>query len=146
MASNTPNIDLYKKNPITDGDDTFNIETMLNENWDKVDTEVGDLKTSRDNLSTQMTELVKVKQNITILSTGWVDDTTTSGYWYYDISDADIYVNTVVDVNIALVDIDKVKINLISVTDSSDGYARIYAIQQPTENFTADIVITKVVF
>lgn len=41
MPSNTPNIDLYKKNPTTDGEDTFNIETMLNENWDKIDARFG---------------------------------------------------------------------------------------------------------
>jgi hypothetical protein len=42
MPSNTPNLNLYKKNPATDGDDTFNIETMLNENFDKIDAHAGD--------------------------------------------------------------------------------------------------------
>lgn len=37
MSSNTPNLDLLKKNPLTDGNDTFNIKTMLNDNWDKID-------------------------------------------------------------------------------------------------------------
>lgn len=37
MASNTPNLNLYKKDPIADGNDTFNVGTMLNENWDKID-------------------------------------------------------------------------------------------------------------
>lgn len=37
MASYTEHLNLLKKNPATDGADTFNIETMLNENWDKVD-------------------------------------------------------------------------------------------------------------
>ncbi|OLS02231.1 hypothetical protein [Tissierella creatinophila] len=37
MADNTPFLDLYKKNPITDRNDTFNIKTMLNDNWDKID-------------------------------------------------------------------------------------------------------------
>lgn len=41
MTSYTPNLKLLKKDPSTDGNDTFNIETMLNENWDKVDEEVG---------------------------------------------------------------------------------------------------------
>lgn len=41
MPSNTPNLDLLKKDPITDGADTFNIETMLNGNWDKIDDAVG---------------------------------------------------------------------------------------------------------
>ncbi|MEK5235475.1 tail fiber protein [Paenibacillus sp. FSL L8-0470] len=47
MPSNTPNLNLYKKNPATDGDDTFNIETMLNENFDKIDSEVQAVKTGK---------------------------------------------------------------------------------------------------
>ncbi|MFD5022277.1 pyocin knob domain-containing protein [Paenibacillus sp. NPDC058367] len=39
MPSNTKNLNLYKKNPQTDGEDTFNIETMINENLDKIDAE-----------------------------------------------------------------------------------------------------------
>ena len=41
MTSYTQNLKLLKKNPSTDGNDTFNVETMLNENWDKVDEEFG---------------------------------------------------------------------------------------------------------
>lgn len=37
MASYTEHLNLLKKNPATDGADTFNIETMLNQNWDKID-------------------------------------------------------------------------------------------------------------
>ncbi len=44
MATNTPNINLYKKNPIQDYNETFNIDTMLNENWDKIDDTVGDIQ------------------------------------------------------------------------------------------------------
>ncbi|MGV2805120.1 hypothetical protein GNF85_15985, partial [Clostridium perfringens] len=33
-----------KKDPMVDGNETFNIETMLNENWDKVDEAVGNIK------------------------------------------------------------------------------------------------------
>lgn len=44
MASHTPNLDLLKKDPITDGSQTFNIETMLNENWDKIDSAVGQVR------------------------------------------------------------------------------------------------------
>ena len=42
MASYTHNLDLLKKSPVTDGDDMFNVETMLNENWDRIDRGVGD--------------------------------------------------------------------------------------------------------
>lgn len=47
MASNTPNLDLYKKDPLTDGQDTFNIETMLNDNWDKIDAAFEDVETKQ---------------------------------------------------------------------------------------------------
>lgn len=41
MSSNTPFLDLYKKNPETDKQDTFNIKTMMNDNWDKIDEKTG---------------------------------------------------------------------------------------------------------
>lgn len=41
MGSYTEKLGLYKADPITDGDDTFNINKMLNENWEKVDETAG---------------------------------------------------------------------------------------------------------
>lgn len=41
MATNTKNLALLKKDVATDGNDTFNIKTMLNENWDKIDVAFG---------------------------------------------------------------------------------------------------------
>ena len=41
MASYTKNLGLLKKDPETEGADTFNVKTMLNENWDKVDEAMG---------------------------------------------------------------------------------------------------------
>ena len=43
MASKTENLELLKKNPTTDGADTFNVQTMLNDNWDKIDQFAGRL-------------------------------------------------------------------------------------------------------
>ena len=40
MASNTPNLQLYKVDPVADGNELFDIEKMLNGNWDKIDTAV----------------------------------------------------------------------------------------------------------
>lgn len=37
MGNNTPNLNLYKANPKEDGESTFNIDTILNDNWDKID-------------------------------------------------------------------------------------------------------------
>ncbi|RYD01657.1 hypothetical protein N752_29200 [Desulforamulus aquiferis] len=44
MGSNTPKIGLYKINPETDGAHTFNVDTHLNDNWDKIDHEIGQIK------------------------------------------------------------------------------------------------------
>lgn len=44
MASNTTHLKLLKKNVVTDGNETFNIETMLNENWDKIDAAFGNVE------------------------------------------------------------------------------------------------------
>jgi len=41
MSSNTTKIGLYKANPITDPNDNFNLDTLLNNNWDKIDAAVG---------------------------------------------------------------------------------------------------------
>lgn len=43
MASNTTRLGLLKKDPATDGADTFNIKTMLNDNWDALDAKVATL-------------------------------------------------------------------------------------------------------
>ncbi len=56
MAKQTPNLKLYKVDPETDGDMSFNIETMLNENWDKVDEGFEQLQ---DNLSQQESDYVR---------------------------------------------------------------------------------------
>ena len=40
MASYTEHLELLKKDPVADGADTFNIQTMLNDNWEKIDAAV----------------------------------------------------------------------------------------------------------
>lgn len=69
MGSNTQNLNLYKANPINDKTNTFNIDTLLNENWDKIDQKAGDHETrvatieneySQSNYSTPITETSSV--------------------------------------------------------------------------------------
>jgi hypothetical protein len=53
LASNTPNLNLYKADPATEGENTFNIKTMMNDNWDKIDSTVAkktDIPTIPSNL------------------------------------------------------------------------------------------------
>ena len=54
MASFTNFLKLLKKNPATDGKDTFNIETMLNENWDKIDKKVEENSSAIGQLAYQL--------------------------------------------------------------------------------------------
>ncbi|MEC0089320.1 tail fiber protein [Paenibacillus macquariensis] len=44
MSSVTPNLGLLKKDPTTERNDTFNIKTMMNDNWDKIDQAVGEIR------------------------------------------------------------------------------------------------------
>lgn len=50
MASYTPNLNLLKKSPVTDGEDTFNVDTMLNDNWDKIDEYLGNISKKTDEM------------------------------------------------------------------------------------------------
>ena len=56
MASFTSFLNLLKKNPATDGKDTFNIETMLNENWDKIDLKVEENSSAIGQIAVQKDE------------------------------------------------------------------------------------------
>lgn len=56
MSSYTTNLQLYKADPETDQNDTFNINTMLNDNWDKLDQKFGNVATA--------TELNEVKKSV----------------------------------------------------------------------------------
>lgn len=43
----TPNLNLLKKDPVVNANDTFNIVTMLNDNWDKIDDAVGNINKNK---------------------------------------------------------------------------------------------------
>ncbi len=51
MPSQTPNLDLYKVNGETDGNDTFNVDVVLNDNWDKIDAAVGQIQEDLGNVT-----------------------------------------------------------------------------------------------
>lgn len=42
MAGNTPNLNLYYRDPATDGDQLFDVKAMMNDNWDKIDAAAAD--------------------------------------------------------------------------------------------------------
>ncbi|QZY55097.1 H-type lectin domain-containing protein [Crassaminicella profunda] len=68
MATETKNLKLCKKNPETDGNEYFDIKTMLNDNWDKVDQGIED---DRDRITQieekammQQTEITKLNNEV----------------------------------------------------------------------------------
>ena len=73
MASYTENLNLLKKDPVVDGADTFNIETMLNENWDKIDAAKGEIDAALSN---------KAESNITLCQRTIGDESLNSVYPY----------------------------------------------------------------
>lgn len=77
MASYTSFLDLYKVDSSTDGSDTFNIDTILNNNWDKIETAVA-------NMDSEV-----VKKNATTIS-DWNNATTTGFYTGTNIANAPV--------------------------------------------------------
>lgn len=74
MASNTPNLDLYKKDPVADASDTFNIGTMLNDNWDKIDAGYGEVSEKVEALSTGKSNKPTIVTD-TLSASGWSNKT-----------------------------------------------------------------------
>jgi len=73
MSSKTPNVDLYKADKVADADQTFNIDTMLNENWDKVDAAIGEMRTEIGEIEPEIPDASTTQKGIVQL-----DDTTNS--------------------------------------------------------------------
>ncbi|MCX8045262.1 MAG: tail fiber protein [Anoxybacillus gonensis] len=78
MASTTPRLGLYKKDPIADANDTFNIQTMLNDNWDKIDGKVAILGPNGKILSEQLPQQSLPNASTTQAGIVQLNDTLTS--------------------------------------------------------------------
>lgn len=78
MASNTPRLGLYKKDPTADANDTFNIQTMLNDNWDKIDGKVAILGPDGKILSEQLPQQSLPNASTTQAGIVQLNDTLTS--------------------------------------------------------------------
>lgn len=62
MSINTNKLKLLKVDPIADGEQYFNIDTMLNENWDKVDTYAQEMASKVDDNLLPRLDTVKTKE------------------------------------------------------------------------------------
>jgi hypothetical protein len=72
LASDTTNLLLHKKDPLVDGEQTFNIETMLNQNWDKIDQFAGEVEqqlANVDDLDQAVNDLILDVGNLVELDT-----------------------------------------------------------------------------
>lgn len=98
---------------------------------------VSDAEKSTWNGKSDSTQLVIVKDQ-TITSSSWTEDVA-NARWYYQVTDASVTTNTVVNVNVHLGDLEKAG-DLLPITESFSGYYRLYADAQPTENFEVDVV------
>ncbi|GAE07284.1 phage tail protein [Paenibacillus sp. JCM 10914] len=50
MPKQTPNLNLFKVDGDTDGNDTFNVDVVLNDNWDKLDEVIGEVREELENV------------------------------------------------------------------------------------------------
>ncbi|KOR82530.1 tail fiber protein [Paenibacillus solani] len=94
MSSNTPNLGLLKKDPMVDGNETFNIETMLNENWDKVDEAVGKVREDLKNIDVDIPAASLTQKGIVQLSNALNSNSVTEAATPKSVNDATKYTDT----------------------------------------------------
>ena len=119
--SNTTNLNLYKSNPITNPDDPFNIDTILNNNWDAIDTEIG---TVRNKIQSAVADIASIKA---INTTNMTDKTLilveSLGLYRYDSSSAVTGNDNTV----------------ITPTTGNGRWLKLASITQPTGNIVGDV-------
>lgn len=128
--------------PITTGNLAINIAAQT---WDnatgvsKLNGDVSMLKENAEFVSRQIEGMkVITTKDLTISAVSWIEDVANTR-WYYQITDADVTADSIVNANIHIGDLDKADM-LLPVTESFNGYYRLYADTQPSENFKVDIV------
>lgn len=110
------------------------IESQLAENAKQIEENNNNIKTKI------LSNMIRHSYTDTLVSSNWVDDTTTSGYWYYIIADNKIKKNTIANFAIHLNDIDNATdFKMLNVTQTFDGSIRFYAKAKPTKNISIDI-------
>lgn len=109
-------------------------ETQLAENAKQIEENNNNIKAKI------LSNMIRHSYSDTLVSSNWVDDTITSGYWYYIIADNKIKKNTIANFAIHLNDIDNATdFKMLNVTQTFDGSIRFYAKAKPTKNISVDI-------
>ncbi len=127
MSKYTTNLNLFEFES-TDGSSTFNIDTCLNDNWDKIDNAVSAL------------QVIQVVDKVLTVG-GW---SLVGGIYQQSISDSNILPSSIVDVipsntNTAIVRSSK----FLPTTNSSTGRVMVYCENLPLSNITVTINIRK---
>ena len=64
----TPNMNLYKVDGEADRNDTFNVDVVLNDNWDKIDLAVGQIQENLENIDVDIPDASLTQKGIVQLS------------------------------------------------------------------------------
>ncbi|WP_025679086.1 hypothetical protein [Paenibacillus massiliensis] len=71
MSENTPKLDLLMKDPVLDGHEYFNVKTMMNDNWEKIDafadTVDGEVKELQQRLDTEQRKEITLQPGLQII-------------------------------------------------------------------------------
>ncbi|MBM7577659.1 hypothetical protein [Jeotgalibacillus terrae] len=65
----SPELDLYLPNPVTEGTDNFNLDTILNDNWQKIDAFAQAQKTMNEDVAEDITQIGNSIGNLATLTT-----------------------------------------------------------------------------
>lgn len=68
MASNTPKLGLYMKDPVADGNDFFDVKTMMNDNWEKIDGFAGGMDEVKERLNTISRQDVTLQPGVQVIN------------------------------------------------------------------------------
>ncbi|WP_437339867.1 hypothetical protein [Paenibacillus polymyxa] len=68
LASNTPKLGLYMKDPVADGNDFFDVKTMMNDNWEKIDGFAGGMDEVKERLNTISRQDVTLQPGVQIIN------------------------------------------------------------------------------
>lgn len=68
MASNTPNLSLYMKDPVAEGNDFFDVKTMMNDNWEKIDGFAGVMDGVKERFDTITRQEVTLNAGVQIIT------------------------------------------------------------------------------
>ncbi|WP_139116795.1 hypothetical protein [Paenibacillus polymyxa] len=68
MASNTPKLGLYMKDPVAEGNDFFDVKTMMNDNWEKIDGFAGVMDGVKERFDTITRQEVTLNAGVQIIT------------------------------------------------------------------------------